>query len=591
MISVEEAIRGQNVIDLNSKIFYKISFSISLNSGYNETDLLWEVILYIKKWLERKEKKFEIIHVPTNIKLWTAFKNGNKLFDANGSNNFYAESIKRVNPENENDVSWCCFIRECHNKEKGFAPRWWNTEIGFQTMGNGSARLSFVVSYGDAMGFIGECAPAPDMSVPGIVRNIQSDKRFECSVNDDPLLFDAIERNVSQGLALRDQIFDKERGIPIILIMPRKDMVDSEKICLPVNPRNMMRSVAGNALVYYSLDLQFVEEFNCVIDDRYKCTAGMIRYYLPNVDRNKPMDSNRHRYIRYDEALSMGEETILNIFRRVVAQDINDYDVIFRYRDCQELIRRDALQNRFNLLKKKQEENSKHIDAVQGDLTSRLEKMELENLELEIQKEDLESELSEAKTENYKLTSQIDSILAAFTPLQQRKDAFDTVRELSGLPNNPQEVMKFFTTVFSDRLAVTENGWKSLKECPTAPEILWGVLFTMVTTLYDKLELYNFSNFGEACARYNESSPYDCVIGNTGTTKKDKTISKEYEDYYNGEKICIEPHLRSNTGKESDTRFFRIYFSPYVNKSSGQRLIVIGSCGKHLTTAGSMHKK
>lgn len=588
MTTFDEAVRNQYVSDLNSKIFYKISFSIKLNPGYSEIDLLWEVILLIKKWLERKEKTYGRIHVSSNIKHWTAFKNGSKLFDMQGLKTFYAESIKRTNPENESDVSWCCFIRECQN-ERGYAPRWWNTEIGFQTMGDGAARLSFVLSYGDAMGFIGECLPAPEMSIPGIVRSIQSDGRFECSVNDEPLLFNAIELKVSQGMTFKEQIFDIERGIPIILIMPRKDPIDHEIIYLPVDPSNMMRSVAGNALVYYSRDLRFVEEFNCVIDERYKCAAGMIRYYLPNVERSNRLDSNRHRFICYDEAMSMGESTILKIFRRVVAQDINDYDMLFRYRDCQELIRRDALQNRFNLLKKKQEENNKRIDAVQDDLTSQLEKMELQKLELEIQNGDLESELSAAKSENYKLTSQLDNIMATYAPLKQGKEAFDSVRDMSVLPNTPKEVLTYFTTVFSDRLAVTENGWKSLKECSTSSEVLWSVLFSMVTTLYDCLTSYKV--FADACTKYNESSPYECVVGNTGSTKKDKAISKEYEDYYNGEKICIEPHVKSNTGKEKDPRFFRIYFSFYVDKESNQKQIVIGSCGKHLTTAGTMHKK
>lgn len=111
------------------------------------------------------------------MRYWTHFKNGNKLYDAKRKKTFYAESIYRVNPENDKDISWACRIRECQN-ESGFAPRWWTTEIGFQTMSNGAARLTFVVSYADAMGFIGECLSAPDISVPGIVRNIQSDERF-----------------------------------------------------------------------------------------------------------------------------------------------------------------------------------------------------------------------------------------------------------------------------------------------------------------------------------------------------------------------------------------------------------------------------
>ena len=149
-------------------------------------------------------------------------------------------------------------------------------------------------------------------------------------------------------------------------------------------------------------------------------------------------------------------------------------------------------------------------------------------------------------------------------------------------------VCQYFTTVFSDRIAFTDNGWKSLKECRTSNDVLWSALFSMATALYDSLETYN--SFSEALKHYNEQSIYECVAGNTSTTKKDKSIQKEYEDIFNGEKINIDPHLKSNTGKESDPRFFRIYFCNYMNKKTGKRLIVIGSCGGHLTTAGTARR-
>lgn len=586
MKTVEEFGTEQSKNDINSKIFYKISFSIKEKKV--ELDLLWELILHIKRWLDSKERKKDNIHVPKEIRHWTHFKYGNKLYDAKGKKTFYAESLYRVNPDNEKDISWACRIRECEN-ESGFAPRWWTTEIGFQTMSNGAARLTFVVSYADAMGFIGECLSMPDISVPGIVRNIQSDDRFMCEVNDEPLLFEAMELYAGQGLTFKEQIYDKERGIPIILVMPKRDYLDKEKINLPVNPQKMIESVAGNALVYYSNDLSFVEEMKYLMDEDYKCTAGMLRYYLPNIDTTNPLDANRHRFIHYDEAIEKGEETILRIFRRVVAQDINDYDNLFRYRNCEELIRRDALQSRFLQLKTKQEESSQYASTVNDDLKSQLEDIELEKLEFEIENSDLKDELQKVKNDNYSLQSQLDSMQAAYEPLKKGKEAYDLVRQIEEYPKNPKDIFGFFVTVFSDRIDLTEKGWKSLKDCGTSPTVLWDVLYSMVTTLYDCLGKY--PNFTEACAKYNEQAIFECVPGNTSMTKKDKTILREYEDFYGGNEINIEPHIKSNTGKESDSRFFRIYFANYIDKKSGKRKIVLGSCGGHLTTAGTMYKR
>lgn len=215
--------------------------------------------------------------------------------------------------------------------------------------------------------------------------------------------------------------------------------------------------------------------------------------------------------------------------------------------------------------------------------------MKLKKLEFEIENSDLKDELQQAKNDNYGLQSQLDSIQAAYEPLKKGKEAYDLVRQIDEYPKTPKDILEFFVTVFSDRIDLTEKGWKSLKDCGTAPAVLWEVLFSMVTTLYDCLGKY--SNFVETCAKYNEQAPFECVPGNTSTTKKDKTISREYEDYYFENEINIEPHIKSNTGKESDSRFFRIYFANYIDLKTGKRKIIIGSCGGHLTTAGTMHKK
>lgn len=48
-------------------------------------------------------------------------------------------------------------------------------------------------------------------------------------------------------------------------------------------------------------------------------TAGMIRYYLPNIDISNPLDANRHRFIHYDEAMEKGEAKKIEIDGQMVA--------------------------------------------------------------------------------------------------------------------------------------------------------------------------------------------------------------------------------------------------------------------------------
>ena len=55
MNTIEELGMEQSKNDINSKIFYKISFSIK--ESRDEMDLLWELVLHIKRWLDSKERK------------------------------------------------------------------------------------------------------------------------------------------------------------------------------------------------------------------------------------------------------------------------------------------------------------------------------------------------------------------------------------------------------------------------------------------------------------------------------------------------------------------------------------------------------
>ncbi|MGN9078781.1 hypothetical protein ACTM9V_15770 [Oliverpabstia intestinalis] len=181
------------------------------------------------------------------------------------------------------------------------------------------------------------------------------------------------------------------------------------------------------------------------------------------------------RFFRVIISQKLASDTVPAIYHL----HINDYDNLFRYRNCEELIRRDALESRFVQLKKKQEESSQIASTENDGLKSQLEEMKLKKLEFEIENSDLKDELQQAKNDNYGLQSQLDSIQAAYEPLKKGKEAYDLVRQIDEYPKTPKDIPEFFVTVFSDRIDLTEKGWKSLKDCGTAPAVLWEVLFSM----------------------------------------------------------------------------------------------------------------
>jgi hypothetical protein len=563
--------------DLSSKIFYKVQFVIETKPQFPDVDMLWEIIKHIKKWATLKKT----INAPQDLKLWTALKYGGKLCDTVDESYFTAVSLYRKDPEDEENISWACMMKECQYKDH-FAPRFWTTEVGFQTLAPRKALISIVVSYGDAMGFIGETQGEPDVTVPRLVPSIQDDERFACSLyNDAPLLLNAIELCDGDGEMITSLIFDPERKIPVVLIMPQKDSNNPEGYKLGISPEAMLKSVAGNALVYYSTSLDFVKELSGLLESEYRVKPGMIRLYLPIKDRNNPSDYIRHRFINYYEAAEMGEDLLTKIFRRVLAQDRNDYDKLFRFQNCQELIRRDSVRRRLEEERRKREALIESNEQDQSEFWEEYERVLKENDDLEEQVSDLEADL-------FQKQSQIDSMMQTYNANQVMESVFREVREMEEYPQDPREILEFFTTVFPDRIDMTERGWKSLENCRTAPQILWKALYSMVTELYTDLETCR--NFSEAASQYINSTNFRLAITNSEATKKDKDLSKNYIDSYHGQEIDISPHICSSTGKEKDDKFLRVYFATVKKPGDKGWLIVIGSCGEHLDTAGTKYQ-
>lgn len=61
-------------------------------------------------------------------------------------------------------------------------------------------------------------------------------------------------------------------------------------------------------------------------------------------------------------------------------------------------------------------------------------------------------------------------------------------------------------------------------------------------------------------------------------TRLDKNLMKQYIDYFDGQEISIEAHVK-NGNKDSDPKSVRIYFAydPQITDR-----IIIGHCGKHI---------
>lgn len=322
--------------DLNATVCFKAKFTITANEP--SVDLLWTLVYEIRTWLLRKWNNEEHKTIPSDMNVWAHFKSGGKLFDEEKTNHLYGESAYYVD-ENTNAVSWACKIVENRNPKQGYAPRDWTTEIGYQSSDNISATISYLVTYNDMSGYIGLHEEAPVVSIPRLIRALLSHEKITCSIGPDRLLSHPVLLKAGDYSSFENVIFDPARKIPVIYISSY--ILSSEdgdvKATLLVDPYQMAKCVTANAIVYYSDQVDSTEEIQKGLEKWHRCSDGAIHLYRPKVNRENVNDHYKHRFIDASFILEHGEEVILNIFRRALAQDVYYYETLFRLDDCKKL--------------------------------------------------------------------------------------------------------------------------------------------------------------------------------------------------------------------------------------------------------------
>ena len=560
--------------DLNATMYYKAKFTMVGQEP--SVDLLWQLMLELRSWLTNKYNEGGRIIVSPEMHRWTNFKLGGKLFDEEHSNLFFAKSLYHVRKGASTRISWACQIRENPAAKEGVAPRKWITEIGYQSEAPGIAEISYVVTYSDMAGFIGEIEAPPSAALPSVVYQLINNPAYLCSVGSTQLQTEPKKLNPGEFPAFEKFIFSANRTLPIVYISPKRIAIDAEEATLLVSPSKMSTSIAANGLVYYSDELDFSTEMRYLGDERYTCTGGAIRLYLPNVDRAKPGDRFRHRIITQEFIASHGEDFVLEMLCRALAQDVHFYESMFRLDNCQALIDMDERQARIAWIEQRSE------GAVNEAYTEYLAESALRK-QTEQELEQREDEIRRLKGDIYNLNIKVEALQSKVQEVDAVRSASEQIRLFSEYPSTPTQIARYFETVFQDRIAFTERAYKSLDECITKSEVLWDAFYHMATELYDFFQ----SNPAQAYKLFTEATGWDCSRGNGHQTRANAKMMRQYVDTYHGQEIDIEAHVKSGNN-DKDPKSVRIYFTydPQVANK-----IIIGYCGKHLENATSRKVK
>lgn len=559
------------MLDLSARVHYKVHFDIVRET--DTLDLLRDVIVKtLSDWLKRKHG--EAVHFWN----WAQFaKYGNFATD----NHKLIASTTSFNEGNSR--YWACKIDEFEGapEEDSIsilkkAPRTWTTEVGFEQTEAGRATISYVCYYTDKAGFVGIIDETPKRTTPGFVRDLLycAKKPFHCAIGKNNLSPIQIKLEIGEADHFADLIKDPERKVPLILVIPLDANVD-EAFRFPA--RELARNVMGNALVYEAVGPDTKEELTYLIDRSYWCMPGQIRIYWPegnNVAR-------RNRYLPEEVIRKMGSDAVIDLFRRVLAQDIRYYESkeMFRMDDCDELYR----QSRVRQLHSQYQELRSQYQAARESIAKEKEigketreQFKLANELFELADEEnkaLQTDLSKVKDELWKVRTYNEQLLSEQEHARSIENSLRSIRNCSTLPSTAKDIAQYFRQVFSDTLDFSDRGIRSLADCVTKPEILWNCFYAMATKL---IELYR-SNTPEIEKRFQEETGWDMARGEGKNTRNDRECMKLREDHYQGRKISIEPHVRRGN-KDNSPDCVRVYFC--YDKISNR--IVIGHVGNHL---------
>ncbi len=541
--------------ELNATMFYKVKFSIS--AAKPDSDLLWKIIMHIKDWQIKKCAKRHL-SLSGDLKDWSHLKRGGQIFSVD--NSIFLKS-DYFNSEETGSQFWACQIIENLQPKAGYANREWITEIGYEQEEKNLAILSCVVSYSDRAGFIGPYMDSPIPSIPNLIRNIIADKELHVFCGPDTLTDTAQELKAGDWPEFYTKITNPNRQLPYIFISPKTVSRTPEKTIHLIQAAPLADKLFGNALVFYTFDSEFSQEMQYMNDD-YACYGGAIRVYQPNTTT-----PYKHRYLSAADIESYGEEQISSFLVRAFAQNVHFYDSFFCMEECQ---KKKAEYYRAKRLADLHANHQKQLEQAEDEkaATFDLATQEEERLKAESIAEQLRQDLKIERDTNFNLRAQLEQLQAAAEENSNLRLAVDARFEVTTLPETIDDVILYFSQMFADKLAFSEDAQKSIKGCTLPPAELWKIFFALSNTMRD---LYR-SGSGDIFSTFKQKTGIDAKRGEGAATRNDKKLMKQFKTQINGETIDIEAHITYPKQKQS------IHFG-YSEKMDK---IIVGHCGEHL---------
>lgn len=483
---------------------------------------------------------------------------------------------------------WTC---QLEHPQSDFPHRRWRADVGLTFEENAGVYVALRIFHGLEATYIGT-APAPTPSVPRIVQEVVRSRRWQACLGS--LLLRTTPTIPESGKQLWNVLRDTQRRGPVVVLAANEQnqyLLDAQKLS------RQLSGVAAVWLLPYEFQQEFVSPY--FAGKTHYCQRGAIRVYQAGIKANCEHDSRRHRYLPVKFIEEQGAEQVLLLLVQSLIRQTNYSDVpaIFSPADVEQHQRTERLEQlRIQLeantssehLSDGEREYIALLEENNQQLTQQLQqrKHEASTEELAILEQNvgLESENGQLKFKLEQLEADNRRIKASSTTAitEQLAQLWQQVQEL---PDSIEAVVELAEKCWSERLAFTTRGKKSAKNTQfNDPNILWRALWHMAHTLHP---LY-FAEHGvpplEVEKRFeSQAANFKIAHGETKTTRNNANLMKLRKDEYEGRPIDIEPHVKYGT---VPPKLLRIYF----HRDQLTQKLIIGSCGDHLDTHGTMYQ-
>lgn len=581
--------------DLNKTLFFRTQFE--LHDERPDSDILWQVVLKIRKWMGDKWEK-RGVDIPMDMGVWSNFKFGGHLTSTDEEETVSFKSTLYVPAAYETDgpydfreatnFEWACTITEIFEVE-GCAPRDWISEISYVQSEQSTGTLAVIISYADRAGYLGPIQNAPYFSVPKIVRWFLGDKFLTCSVKGLPATmvpYEVSTENIAEFWAM---VSDPDRELPVVYLSPRIN--DEGEIVTLVEPRDLTWVLGPNAIVAYATDTAVSRAMYDVIqNDKLRCTGGAVRIYAERPRFDDPADSYRHRFFSARKVEELGAQTIIGYLGRALSQDVHYYHDLLRKENVDAHVRRAKLMKEARLKRLEHVAQVREQAEEQVSQVRELAKERIEQAREEAEEQSLEdmismeeklqaaqdeadiyaAEVDELSEQLFNANAQLDGLKAALASSSTSAPAV----KLESWPPSPEAIVGLFLAAYPDRFDLTEAAWDTLKDCTTNADILWNALNDLVTIAWPLYE----DGSGDIEKAFCNQSRFELAKTEGKMTKADSKLVASYDDVYNGVTYSCMAHI-INGVKESDGKFIRIYFC--FARQEGK--IIVSHIGKHKT--------